>query len=104
MPIPIGKSPRDVAWKIVAAMRSEFVGRRRDPSDDDWVELIERTIDPLLGPDDRYEEGYDDGYDEGYEDAADEERKTREGLRRKKRAEKAEVASKRRVLVVNTTS
>lgn len=94
-----GKTAYDIARSITTNIRREFIGRR-DITDEDWIEAIERAICGLVEPDDRYGDGYDDGYDAGYEDAEQEENRNRERLRGKKRAEKQAEKAKRGVILV----
>ena len=76
----------EAAWKIVRRVRDRFLGLKREPTDDDWVEEITAVLSryDVDGVDDDYETGFDDALAE-IEDAA---RSAIYARERKKRAAK----------------
>lgn len=33
------------AWSLLQKFRSEWVGRKRDPADEDWAELLDEALE-----------------------------------------------------------
>ncbi len=62
--------PDTEAWRIVRELRNEFVGRNRQPTDQDWAEFIAAGISRIGAMTMVIKEKSDD-YEDGYQDALD---------------------------------